>query len=136
MSGFCLGERGLGRGQKLNRAGGPNAHVRFISAFPACPPAKSAAAGRAGARALPYHECVPRIRPGGPGWNLPSKDASKPGTEEGAFVFLYAQKGEKMKESSGLCFCHSIVTLFFLLLSFPLCSSFLERKNWLERAWS
>jgi hypothetical protein len=38
-----------------------------------------------------------------------------------------------MKESSGLCFCHSNVTLFFLLLSFPLCSSFLERKiGWKE----
>jgi hypothetical protein len=50
MSGFCLGERGLGRGQKLTRAGGPNAHVRFSSAFPACPPAKSAAARQAGGR--------------------------------------------------------------------------------------
>lgn len=61
MSGFCLGERGLGRGQKLTGAGGPNAHVRFISAFPACPPAKSAAA----VRALLDHVRVPRIRPGG-----------------------------------------------------------------------
>jgi hypothetical protein len=93
MSGVCLGERGLGRGQKLTRAGGPNAHVRFISAFPPCPPAKSAAAGRAGASV----SCVctkNQTRWPIPGWILPSKDASKPGTE-GAFVFLYAQKGKR-----------------------------------------
>jgi len=98
MSGFCLGERGLGRGQKLTRAGGPNAHVRFISAFPACPPAKSAAAGRAGGRAGASVSCVctkNQTRWPIPGWILPSKEASKPGTED-AFVFLlYAQKGKR-----------------------------------------
>jgi hypothetical protein len=78
--------------------------------LPACPPAKSAAA----VRALRDHVCVPKNQTGWPipGWILPPKDASKPGTE-GAFVFLCPQKGQKMKESSGLCFCHSMLLFSF-----------------------
>jgi hypothetical protein len=70
--------------------------------FPACPPAKPAAAGRAGASG----SCMctkNQTRWPIPGWIRPSKDASKPGTE-GAFVYLNAEKGQNMKESSGYAF--------------------------------
>jgi len=142
-------------GQKLTRAGGPNAHVRFISALP-CVSASQIGSRRAGGRALPDHVCVPRIRPGGQFQGgfchlrtpqnlgqkvllytyMPRRGKRWKKVLDYAFVtqcysflsptklsfMLILSRKEKlagrslelkMKESSGLCFCHSMLLFLF-----------------------
>jgi hypothetical protein len=138
MSGFCLGERGLGRGQKLTRAGGPNAHVRFISAFPACPPAKSAAAGRAGGRALPYHVCVPRIKPGGQfqGGFCHLRRRQNLGQKMLLYSYYMPKRGKderkKVLDYAFVTQCYSFLSPTKLSFMLILC----RKENWLKRAWS
>jgi len=86
-----------------------------------------------GGRALPYHVCVPRIRPGGQFQGGFCHLRTPQNLGQKVLLYSYMPTRGKDERKFWITLLSLNVTLFFLLLSFPLCSSFLERKiGWKE----